>query len=451
MANVVTYIIQALDQFSGTYNKMNSAIEKSERNITSLNSKIQKMGDTSKALALKVSAPIAAFATFGIKEFLNEKKALDSLRQTLDKLGASAPLTFDQISEAANKIELKSIYQADDVMSKVTGKLIRLGTIAPQHLLAATETITDFAAKTGMELDTATSVFAKAMQNPATGTRFFEQQLGAFDPKMKKFLKSLVESGKTAEAQGILLEIAGRKVKGAAELAKQSQPFTVMSESIKRVATEFGRSLFPSFSKFVGFLEQLSIKFSKLSPKTMDFIVITALIAAALPIVGLALAATAVAVLGLASAFKVLFLASPIGWIAVLAGGIIYAYQQFDVFAAKIDRLIEKFKEWKKIATDVKNSVHGFFGVGPNANNWGTRGTERHNATTEKIMGGVSLSGIDKPLNNVFQNQDTNSTITINMNDPNNNIKSAELKSDGPTKMNVGKNMAGTPFSAGAY
>ena len=451
MSTVVTYIIQALDQFSGTYNKMNATLATTDQKIADLNKRMSKTGEGFRSLAYRVSLPLAAFGTFGINEFLKEKKALDSFQDTLTKLGNKAPYTFDQFNKAAQAIETKSVFQADDVLGKVTNKLLLLGTIAPENLMKAQEAIVNFAAKFETDLPAATAMFARALQNPVQGTRFLEQRLGRLDPELKKLLKHLMDTGQSARAQGILLEIFGSKLAGAAEKAKENQPFTVMFEAVSRVATEIGRQLLPGLLIFVKFLENLSYKFAALSPQTKSFITWVGLTVAALPILGFALTKIAVAVGAITLAFKALLLSNPLGWAIIAIGAFTTMYNKSTSFKRVVHDILNLFKE---IGDFLKNT-----NIGVLVNKlFGNQETVNAALPYQNIGGQASaISGNTLHRSAAYQNilNTPNSQANVNMlltiDDEKGIVKKQELKSDGPMTMNVGKNMMGNAWSQGGY
>jgi nitrate reductase NapE component len=443
MSNVVTWIVKAVDQFSATYSKMNQAIETGEQKISSFNKRLNQVNDTAKSLALRVSTPIAAFGAFGIKEFLNEKKAFDSLIHTLDNLGAKAPLTFKQITDAANAIELKSIYQTDDIVNDVTHRLVRLGTVAPINLLKAQSTIVDFASKFNMGLEGATNVFSRALQDPVSGIRVFEQRLGKLDPKMKKFIESLVDSGQVAKAQAELLNYAASKVGGAAEADKLNHPFIIMTEAISRVATEFGRELLPGFQEFVIILKDLSYKFAALSPETKRFITWTAIVIALLPIAAIALVGLVVGIKALGVAF--LFLKGPVGLtiigLTLVGAWLVKVYKAGGPFTGFIDRATTGAINLAYAIGDVIKALGSLFTMQGRANIGEQFSTGFAPNFKEKFQEISFLGGRGNILSpSTAAAGATAIDFNINVNDPNHIVKSTNLKSEG-TPVNVGKNM----------
>lgn len=443
MSNVVTWIIKAVDQFSSTYSSMNKAIATGEQQISNFNKQLNKVNATAKSLALRVSTPLAGFGAFGIKEFLNEKKAFDSLIHTLDNLGAKAPLTFKQITDSANAIELKSVYQTDDIINDVTHRLIRLGTIAPENLLKAQGVIVDFAAKSGASLSNATSVFARALQDPAAGTRFFEQQLGKLDPRLKELMKNLVDSGQVAKAQAIILEIAAGKLGGAAEADMLNRPFLVMSEAIARVATEFGRELLPYFLEFVLMLKNLSYQFAALSPETKRFITWVGIVIALLPIAAIGIISMVFSIKALSVAM--LLLVSPIGIVigslALIAVGLIKAYQAGGPFTDFVNNAAIGAANLALAVWEVVKAVGSLLTL-KGLTNLKEQFSTGFAPNLQEKLGQVSFLGMGN--NSILAPSAASAATAIDFNikldDPGQIVKSTNLKSEG-APVNVGKNM----------
>jgi len=451
MSNVVTWIIKAVDQFSDTYDQMNKHIAESEKRIIKFNSQVNEIGKSARSAMLKVSAPILAFGGLGMKAWMDKKNQLDLMEQTIERMGDKAPLSFKQIMDAANQLELNTLYTSNDVINDVMHNMIRLGDIAPENLLSAQDAIVDFAAQTSMSLDAATSVFTRALQRPTTGVRFFEQRLGTLDPKIKTLINDLVEVGRVSEAQAILIDIAAQKTAGAAERARENQPFTVIGQAMERIAENFAKELSPGFTRFADMIGNLSFAFEALSPKTREFIGFSALMIAALPIVVFSLTKVITAFTGLYLMMKkirVLLLAfSPFLLVAAAITAIGVAlyktYKQGGAFTEWVNNTIDHLKSLFGWIKDGLSLLDEFL---QKASIFNSRGvTEGRSGLLSMGRSSVedSVSTIDNILTSGRMSSETNANLKITVDDDNSIVKATQLESDGPMHMNVGQNMMG--------
>ena len=99
----------------------------------------------------------------------------------------------------------------------MAGTLAKFGNIHGEVFKQALKLTADYAAVAGTDVLSAAQSLGKALQSPTQAVRTIEQEFGKLGVMQKKNIENMVEQGRLAEAQGVILEVLRGKIGGAAE------------------------------------------------------------------------------------------------------------------------------------------------------------------------------------------------------------------------------------------
>jgi len=282
---------------------------------------------------------------------LAEKTALNTgVDQNAIKLTQAKLLTFKELAQTA------------DVMGGAFDR--------------ATMAAVDMAAAGFGEAETNAVQLGKALNDPIKGITALTRSGITFTEQEKELIKTLVESGKTLEAQDMILQAIEKQVGGTAEATANASD--KMSVGFKIVSEQIGLALLPIFEELVAFLQTSVIPqmqgfadWASKNTETIKFLAL-ALVAIVATLGTLSLTIKAVnivmttfnAIVKVASvlqaAFNLVLSLNPIGLaviaVAALAAGFVLAYKKIEPFRNLIDSIIEKIKE---VGRAIKNSPIG--------------------------------------------------------------------------------------------
>ena len=240
----------------------------------------------------------------------------------------------------------------------------------------ATMAAVDMAAAGFGEAESNAVQLGKALNDPIKGITALTRSGITFTEEQKALIKTLVESGKTLEAQDMILKAIETQVGGTAVATANASD--KMRVGFKLVSEQIGMALLPLFQELVAFLQKSVIprmerladfigrntKAVKIFAIGLVALVATlgtlSLIIKAVVIVMKTFAAIVKIATVLQAAFNLVLSLNPIGLVviavAALAAGFVLAYKKIKPFRDLIDSIIARIKE---VGTAIKNSALG--------------------------------------------------------------------------------------------
>lgn len=205
MANVIEIIFKATDNVTGSANKVN-----------------QSLGGLKKTLAgLGVAFSAVAVARKFITATEAQQKAVAQLEATLKSTGGAAGRTSEQLQAQASALQKVTTY-GDEAIISMQSVLGTFTEIKGTNFDAATVSILDLATKMGTDLRSAAIQVGKALNDPKLGISALSKAGIQFTDDQKATIKALVDTGRTAEAQTIILKELERQFGGSARAARNT-------------------------------------------------------------------------------------------------------------------------------------------------------------------------------------------------------------------------------------
>jgi hypothetical protein len=247
----------------------------------------------------------------------------------------------------------------------------------------ATMAAIDMAAAGFGEAESNAVQLGKALNDPIKGITALTRSGITFTAEEKKLIETLVNSGKTLEAQDMILKAIETQVGGTAEATANASD--KMRIGFKLVSEQIGTALLPLFEELVSFLQTsvipqmagLSDFISRNSEAIKIFAIALVGIVATFGTLSLVIKAVNIAmttfngIVYIASkvvkiattiqaAFNFVLALNPIGLVvlavAALAAGFVLAYQKIEPFRDLIDSIIQRIKD---LGNAIKNSAVG--------------------------------------------------------------------------------------------
>lgn len=158
-------------------------------------------------------------------KFVAETKSAEAeqaqLAAVLRSTGEAAGFTRVQLNDMAAQMEGRSIFSAGDINTAQTALLAFTGIVGDQFTTAM-QAAMDMSARTGMTITQAAETIGRALDVPSKGLTALSKQGFRFTDDQKALAKQLEASGKTAEAQGIILGALQESYGGAAQAARDT-------------------------------------------------------------------------------------------------------------------------------------------------------------------------------------------------------------------------------------
>lgn len=216
-------VLQARDEASRTIKRVGESASELGKGIgETLKGNVVQLGAAFAATSAIVGTSIAAFA-----ESENVTALLDA---AIKSTGGTAGVTAQEVLKLSAALQQQSRF-SDEAITSAQTLLIRFGNIGKDILPTATKATLDLAQGMGIDLQSAAQSVGIALSQPAEGIGRLSRSIPAFKGEIGDMIKSLAESGKTMEAQKLILDTLS---KGFGDTAfKSAQTFSGGIDQLK--------------------------------------------------------------------------------------------------------------------------------------------------------------------------------------------------------------------------
>lgn len=220
--------------------------------LTSINmgSAFGKIADT----ALKLGGVLGV--GFGLKSVIDDaseaQAGLSQLNAVLKSTKGAVGLSADEISNMAGQLQKVTKFSDDDILSG-QNLLLTFTNIGKNVFPMATETMLDMSQALGQDLKSSSVQLGKALNDPIAGITALSRVGVNFTDVQKKQIKALVDSGKTMEAQKVILKELQTEFGGSAKAAGQTfgGQLERARNQVGEISENIGGKLLPVLSKLL--------------------------------------------------------------------------------------------------------------------------------------------------------------------------------------------------------
>jgi lambda family phage tail tape measure protein len=162
----------------------------------------------------------AVFRKF-IRETKEAEQEQSQLAAVVKSTGEAAGFSVDKLNAMAESLAKASTFSAGDINQAQTRLLSYTGVVGEQFPKAMQAAI-DMAARMGMTVPQAAEAVGKALDSPKDGLSALSKQGFRFTNDQKALVEQLQDTGRTAEAQGIILAALASSYGGAGKAMRDS-------------------------------------------------------------------------------------------------------------------------------------------------------------------------------------------------------------------------------------
>jgi hypothetical protein len=249
------------------------------RDMAKVGQQISGIGQT---LTLGLTVPIAAFGLASVKAAQQSADAFAQVEVALKSMGGASGRTAEQLQASAKALQNMAAIDDDEILRNVTANLLTFGKVSGPAFDRAQVAIVDLATRMKMQLQPATLLVGKALNDPIKGLTAMGRAGIQFTADQKTMIKSMVDAGNVAGAQAIILGELERQFGGSAKAAADVNPYAKLRIALGELSETIGAKLIPIVQPMVEGLTRLLASFDKLSPAAQQFAVVGAIVAAAI-------------------------------------------------------------------------------------------------------------------------------------------------------------------------
>jgi hypothetical protein len=211
-------------------------LDKAERHADRRMRDIQKNAEKTGQFVQKAIGAIATGVAFRsiIGNTIEQERVTAQLEATMRSTGRYTPELSKELQGYAASLQTLTDY-GDEAIIGSEALLLTFTQIGGDVFPRAQKSILDVATAMGTDLKAATLQVGKALNDPILGVSALAESGIQFTEDQKGMIRSLVETGDAAKAQGIILEELERQFGGSAEAARNT-----LGGSLKSLKNSFG-------------------------------------------------------------------------------------------------------------------------------------------------------------------------------------------------------------------
>jgi hypothetical protein len=337
-------------------------IDRGIKQFQKLETKGQKAGFLIRKAAIPAALALGAIALAakaGLEGVMADDEALANLQSTITSTGNAANITSESFFAYANELQKVTGTGADQITQGAallaTFKNVRNEVGAGNQVFnRATKAALDLSKKGFGDLSGSNKMLGKALNDPIRGITALGRAGVTFTDEQKATIKTLQESGRTLDAQKIILKEVEDQVSGTAEafgattrgkIERSKRAFEEMQKTLARALLPVLESAASIFQKLSGFIE-------KNEKQAKILIGIVAGLAAGILLANAAIKVYTISTAAAETITKLLngtMKANPIGLvvtaIGLLVAGLILAYNNSETFRNILNKVFDAVKQ----------------------------------------------------------------------------------------------------------
>jgi seryl-tRNA synthetase len=209
------------------------------------------------AAAAAVGTTLAAGIRTGYQEMAEAQKVGAQTAAVIKSTGGAAGITRKQVEDLAGSLQGLTGVE-DDAIQSGQNVLLTFTKISKETFPQATRAALDLSVAFGKDMTSSSLMVGKALQDPIKGVSALTRAGVSFTQQQKDQIKAMVEAGKTADAQKLILAELNKQVGGSGAAFGKTLPGQI--ERAKRawedVTQELMTQLLPAFTDLVQFVNR---------------------------------------------------------------------------------------------------------------------------------------------------------------------------------------------------
>lgn len=201
--------------------KLRGQLNEAESHFKRFGNNVVSLGKTLAAGVAIGGAAAAAFGVSAVKAYSEAEAAVTQTNAVLKSTGGIAGVTQVQVSELATALQKVTKFSDEEIRSG-ENLLLTFTNIGKDIFPEATETMLNMSQALGQDLKGSAIQLGKALQDPILGVTALRRVGVNFSEAQQDVIKNLVATGKSAEAQKLILKELQVEFGGSARAAGQT-------------------------------------------------------------------------------------------------------------------------------------------------------------------------------------------------------------------------------------
>lgn len=187
-----------------------------------------------------VGAGLVVFGKQSVDAFNESEAAMAQLQAVIKSTGGVAGVTAKEATNLASSLQKITPYSDEAVLS-AENLLLTFTNIKDDIFPEATKTVLNMSTALGQDLKSSSIQLGKALQDPVLGVTALRRVGVNFNEEQQNVIKNLVETGRAAEAQQLILKELATEFGGSATAAAET--FAGRMEILKNQFNDFQENI----------------------------------------------------------------------------------------------------------------------------------------------------------------------------------------------------------------
>jgi hypothetical protein len=211
-------------------------------------------------LTTRLTAPIAGLGFVAVRAFDQQAKAIAQVEAGLKSTGNQVGFTSKELQKMASDLQKSTLFGDEEILKGATSQLLTFTNITGQEFARTQQAALDLATRLDGDLKSASIQLGKALNDPIANLSALSRSGIQFSKDQKEVIKSLAESGRLAEAQGIILTELEKQYGGSARAAAKAGAggFKQLSNSLGDLMEDFGKIITEALNPFIDKLKGIT-------------------------------------------------------------------------------------------------------------------------------------------------------------------------------------------------
>lgn len=208
--------------------KLKGQLDDADRHLKGFGSKLGSLGghlaDVGKKIAVGLAIATAGAVAFGVsavKSFSESQNVMAQTEAVLKSTGGVAGVTSEQVQKLASSFQRVTKFTDEQIQSG-QNLLLTFTKIGKDVFPQATEVMLDMSQALGQDLKSSSIQLGKALQDPIQGVTALRRVGVNFSEAQQDVIKNLVNTGRAAEAQQLILKELQTEFGGSARAAGET-------------------------------------------------------------------------------------------------------------------------------------------------------------------------------------------------------------------------------------
>ena len=227
------------------------------RSMKGVQSTLKSVGQSVTKVGVRVSAvattAMAGLGVASVKAFDTQAKAIAQIEAGLRSTNGQVGFTSKQLQKMASDLQKTTLFGDEEILKDATAQLLTFTNITGDQFAKTQVAVLDLATRLDGDLKSASIQLGKALNDPVANLSALSRSGIQFSKSQKDVINSLVESGRLADAQNIILEELQKQYGGSAQAAAEAGAggITQLKNAIGDLQEDFGRIMVDALNPFI--------------------------------------------------------------------------------------------------------------------------------------------------------------------------------------------------------